>query len=96
MRLRSLILCGCLLPPFTASADPLPRIPCTVEAVTDGDSFTATDADDLLRTVRSEWAAYRKAVALTQKGPRQPPQGQLARALFRQHVGADKLPIRCR
>lgn len=25
-----------------------------------GDTLTATDADDLLRTVRSEWAAYRR------------------------------------
>ena len=26
-----------------------------------GDTLTATDADDLLRTVRSEWAAYRRS-----------------------------------
>src|SRR5690625_3063699 len=28
--------------PFSASADPLPRIPCQVESVYDGDTFTAS------------------------------------------------------
>lgn len=39
MSLRSLALCVCLLLPFSASADPLPRIPCEVDRVLDGDTF---------------------------------------------------------
>lgn len=41
MSLRSLALCVCLLLPFSASADPLPRIPCEVDRVLDGDTFDA-------------------------------------------------------
>src|SRR5690625_366479 len=41
--MRTLLMAATLaMMPLSASSDPLPRIPCTVEAVTDGDSFTAS------------------------------------------------------